>query len=101
MTPVARPRQGWFGPRSGPLGPYSSFVVGFVLLAAGVLGLIVFMNTPGALPRPEFPSCRRHGDDLALRPAEYHFERAGLACAGEDLVRLLHTVEREAVRDQL
>ena len=31
---------------------YSSFVVGFVLLAAGILGLIVFMNTPGAVSRP-------------------------------------------------
>jgi len=25
---------------------YSSFVVGFVLLAVGILGLIAFMNTP-------------------------------------------------------
>ena len=72
MAPAAPPQQGWFDPRSGPLGPgpcpllligaavlgaclifgYSSFVVGFVLLAAGGPGLIVFMNTPGAVRRP-------------------------------------------------
>ncbi|MEV7389749.1 hypothetical protein [Streptomyces sp. NPDC091215] len=31
---------------------YSSFVVGFVLMAVGVLGLITFMATPGAIRRP-------------------------------------------------
>ena len=31
---------------------YSSFVVGFVLMAAGILGLIAFMATPGAVRRP-------------------------------------------------
>ncbi|MFI1164331.1 hypothetical protein ACH4UM_12050 [Streptomyces sp. NPDC020801] len=31
---------------------YSSFVVGFFLMAAGVLGLIAFMATPGAVLRP-------------------------------------------------
>ncbi|MCF2536009.1 MULTISPECIES: hypothetical protein [Streptomyces] len=31
---------------------YSSFVVGFVLMAAGVLGLITFMATPGMVRRP-------------------------------------------------
>ncbi|MFD5256369.1 hypothetical protein ACFWM5_26495 [Streptomyces bobili] len=31
---------------------YSSFVVGFVLMAAGILGLIVFMATPGMVRRP-------------------------------------------------
>ncbi|MFF4550105.1 hypothetical protein [Streptomyces sp. NPDC001435] len=31
---------------------YSSFVVGFILLAAGILGLIAFMSTPGAVRRP-------------------------------------------------
>lgn len=31
---------------------YSSFVVGFVLMAVGVLGLIAFMSTPGMVRRP-------------------------------------------------
>lgn len=31
---------------------YSSSVVGFVLMAAGVLGLITFMATPGMVRRP-------------------------------------------------
>ena len=31
---------------------YSSFVVGFVLMAAGLLGLIAFMNTRGTVQRP-------------------------------------------------
>lgn len=31
---------------------YSSFVVGFVLMAVGVLGLIVFMSTTGMVQRP-------------------------------------------------
>jgi hypothetical protein len=31
---------------------YSSFVVGFVLMAVGVLGLIAFMFTPGTIRRP-------------------------------------------------
>ncbi|UIX34175.1 hypothetical protein [Streptomyces sp. GQFP] len=31
---------------------YSSFVVGFVLMVAGVVGLIAFMATPGAVLRP-------------------------------------------------
>ncbi|MCD7442306.1 hypothetical protein K4B79_29305 [Streptomyces lincolnensis] len=31
---------------------YSSFIVGFLLMAAGVLGLIVFMATPGMVRRP-------------------------------------------------
>jgi len=31
---------------------YSSFVVGFFLMAAGVLGLITFIATPGAVRRP-------------------------------------------------
>ncbi|MFR0354604.1 hypothetical protein [Streptomyces sediminimaris] len=30
----------------------SSFVVGFILLSAGILGLIVFMGTSGAVRRP-------------------------------------------------
>ncbi|MGP4051272.1 hypothetical protein [Streptomyces sp. 2A115] len=31
---------------------YSSFVVGFVLMAAGALALITFMATPGMVRRP-------------------------------------------------
>ncbi|MEU4654612.1 hypothetical protein AB0G32_11785 [Streptomyces sp. NPDC023723] len=31
---------------------YSSFMVGFILMAAGILGLIAFMSTPGAILRP-------------------------------------------------
>ncbi|MFF7648035.1 hypothetical protein [Streptomyces canus] len=31
---------------------YSSFIVGFFLMAAGVLGLIAFMSTPGVVRRP-------------------------------------------------
>ena len=31
---------------------YSSFVVGFLLMAAGVVGLSTFMNTRGAVLRP-------------------------------------------------
>ncbi|MFH9861162.1 hypothetical protein [Streptomyces sp. NPDC017202] len=31
---------------------YSSFVVGFVLMAAGLLGLIAFMSTRGTVLRP-------------------------------------------------
>ncbi|GAA3816376.1 hypothetical protein ACFS5L_06115 [Streptomyces phyllanthi] len=31
---------------------YSSFVVGLTLMAAGVLGLIAFMATPGMVRRP-------------------------------------------------
>jgi hypothetical protein len=31
---------------------YNSFVVGFILLSAGILGLIVFMGTTGAVRRP-------------------------------------------------
>ncbi|MFJ4422510.1 hypothetical protein [Streptomyces bobili] len=31
---------------------YSSFVVGFVLMAAGLLGLLAFMSTRGAVLRP-------------------------------------------------
>ncbi|WP_409054937.1 hypothetical protein [Streptomyces sp. SYP-A7185] len=30
----------------------SSFVVGFTLLAAGILGLMAFMGTPGMVKRP-------------------------------------------------
>jgi hypothetical protein len=31
---------------------YSSFVVGFVLMAAGLLGLLAFMSTRGTVLRP-------------------------------------------------
>jgi len=31
---------------------YSSFIVGFILMAAGVLGLITFLATPGTIRRP-------------------------------------------------
>ncbi|MFI6463053.1 hypothetical protein [Streptomyces sp. STR69] len=31
---------------------YSSFIVGFLLMTAGALGLITFMSTRGAVPRP-------------------------------------------------
>lgn len=31
---------------------YSSFVVGFVLMASGLLGLIAFMGTRGTVQRP-------------------------------------------------
>ncbi|MDH6546994.1 hypothetical protein [Streptomyces sp. SAI-041] len=31
---------------------YNSFIVGFVLMAVGVLGLIAFMSTPGVVRRP-------------------------------------------------
>ena len=31
---------------------YSSFVVGFSLIVAGVVGLIAFLSTPGAVLRP-------------------------------------------------
>ncbi|MFE3169795.1 hypothetical protein [Streptomyces sp. NPDC059224] len=31
---------------------YSSFVVGFALMTVGILGLIVFMVTPGMVRRP-------------------------------------------------
>jgi hypothetical protein len=31
---------------------YSSFVVGFTLMGVGVLGLIAFLATPGAVLRP-------------------------------------------------
>lgn len=31
---------------------YSSFVVGFALMSAGILGLVMFMATPGTVRRP-------------------------------------------------
>ncbi|NEB74256.1 hypothetical protein G3I40_03220 [Streptomyces sp. SID14478] len=31
---------------------YSSFMVGFLLVVGGLLGLLVFMATPGAIRRP-------------------------------------------------
>lgn len=31
---------------------YSSFIVGFFLMVAGLLGLIAFMATPGTVRRP-------------------------------------------------
>lgn len=31
---------------------YSSFVVGFALMAVGVLGLVAFLSTPGTVLRP-------------------------------------------------
>ncbi|GAQ50255.1 hypothetical protein [Streptomyces acidiscabies] len=31
---------------------YSSFVVGFSLMAAGIVGLVAFIGTPGSVLRP-------------------------------------------------
>ncbi|WP_230396268.1 hypothetical protein [Streptomyces blattellae] len=50
---------------------YSSFVAGFVLMAAGVLGLIAFMATPAMVRRPgerEVVIDERH----YIRDHDYH-----------------------------